>query len=453
MKDKKEWKVISKEVRSILNEKKPFDKNYFDEYIKNLIEKRELYLESAKRFGTPQYIVDENELEKRAKYFMEVFRKELPNIGFFYPFKSNDLPLLINILKNLGFNADVAGIFELKLALKMGFEKIIFSSPGKDEEELKLAIKNRDRVIISIDNLDELERVIKTTDELRVSFRLSPKGRDSAPWSKFGLNLSDFKKGLEKIKNSKLRLIGIHFHSSWNETPDSYVENIELIGNFLREHKINLEFLDIGGGFFTEAEGTLFQGTPKGKLLALLNNTQSGFDGTDFFVEDPKDISIFAKEIAKAINKYTSDLPVYCEPGRFITKHSTRILTRVLAIKEKGCIIDAGTNTLIGENSLAEYEYAPVLNLSNPSLKLNKFHIYGSLCAPYDIWGYQYNGSSINRGDILAILNQGAYTFSYAQRFIKPIAPYIILTKDNKLICAKEKEDFKDRYGKCKLDF
>jgi len=363
----------------------------------------------------------------------------------------------------------VAGLFELELALKMRFEKIIFSGPGKSEEELKLALRNKSRVIISVDNLDELERlrglVKSATGKVKICFRVNPSDEISEAWSKFGLNLGELKIAIDRIRQeSHFIWVGLHFHSSWNSTPERYVKNIELIGRFLKNtfkqsEMSNLEFLDIGGGFFPEAEGTLFKASSKGKLMTLLDSEgiphKKNLDITDYSVEDPLEISVFAKEISKAINKHIRSLKknigIYCEPGRFITKHSTKIITEVLSLKKDGCIVDSGTHTMLGENSLEEYEYAPVINLSNPSLKLNKFKIYGSLCAPYDMWGFRYYGTKIERGDILIILNQGAYTFSFAQRFIKPVAPYIVLTKNNKLIRIKERERFKDRYRGCKM--
>jgi diaminopimelate decarboxylase len=138
-------------------------------------------------------------------------------------------------LKSYGYNADVAGLFELQLALKLGFTKIIFTGPGKSLEELKLAIAHKDKVIINVDNTDELDRIIGLSDKgVRVSIRVNPDSSVMKNWSKFGVDLKDLKGAIAKVKSSdKVKLVGLHFHSSWNDTPIRYCKNIKLIGEFL----------------------------------------------------------------------------------------------------------------------------------------------------------------------------------------------------------------------------
>lgn len=146
----------------------------------------------------------------------------------------------------------------------------------------------------------------------------------------------------------------------------------------------------------------------------------------------------------------TQKIKIYFEPGRFISMHSTTILTKVISIKNNDAIVDGGAN-LVGDFRFSEYSFAPIVNLNVPSLILSKKTIYGPLCHPSDLWGYSFFGKNIKKGDIIAVLNQGDYTFSYASRFIKPAAQYIILTEENKFVVGKEKEKFEERYFGCKF--
>ncbi|MFH1143386.1 MAG: hypothetical protein V1774_02440, partial [Candidatus Eisenbacteria bacterium] len=66
-------------------------------------------------------------------------------------------------------------------------------------------------------------------------------------------------------------------------------------------------------------------------------------------------------------------------------------------------------------------DYFPVINLSRPGLNEHECLVAGSLCTPHDLWGYSYFGDGIEVGDILLIPNQGAYTYSLRQEFIKPL--------------------------------
>ncbi|MBW2975469.1 hypothetical protein KY366_07145, partial [Candidatus Woesearchaeota archaeon] len=246
------WEEAAEALKKAWEEKTETDDgSYYRPIIEDVIRRRDLFLKSGERFGTPQYILDENVLEEKALSFIGTFRKYIPYSEFFYALKSNDLPYLVKKVKSLGYNADVAGLFELELALKLGFEKIIFTGPGKSDEELRLAIGHKDRVIINVDNEDELERITGLVKEgkVRVSIRVNPNPGVMGNWSKFGVDLPNLKEAIRKAREShKVDLAGLHFHSSWNDTPHRYCQNIKLIGEFLKEGLSGFEFLDIGGG-------------------------------------------------------------------------------------------------------------------------------------------------------------------------------------------------------------
>jgi diaminopimelate decarboxylase len=95
---------------------------------------------------------------------------------------------------------------------------------------------------------------------------------------------------------------------------------------------------------------------------------------------------------------------------------------RVVDVKTPTKIIaDAGVN-LIGWEGL-RYDYEPIINLSDFSTTEKDCRVYGNLCMADDIWGYSCFAKKIRVGDLLVMPYQGAYTFSLAQNFIKPIPP------------------------------
>jgi diaminopimelate decarboxylase len=431
---------------------------------------RENFLKSSKALGTPQYLLDEAALRKRAEFFLSTFRKHIPECESFYAFKCNDFPSLIKILKESGFNADVAGIFELQLALKLGFEKIIFTGPGKSEEELDLVIKNSDKVILNIDNVDELIRLkklitkIKAESKVKVSFRLNSGNQITKEWAKFGIHLSDFRSVYDLIVDDpNIIWAGIHFHASWNQDPVRYNQNIKLIGeylkaNFTKEELEPLEFIDIGGGFYPEDQATLTKESDKGYIHRIVkdysHHEYGAFDPYQFFLQEVKPLEQFAKSIAFYLKKYihplSQNLKVFTEPGRFIATHSTAILLKVIATKKECVIVDGGIN-MVGDYRFQDYVFPIIMNVSRPSHKFNRKIIYGPLCDPSDLWGYSFFGDTLRKGDVIAVLHQGSYTFSCAWRFIKPTAKYVILTKEKELKIGKREESFDDRYSGCEF--
>lgn len=428
----------------------------------------EAFLRSVKLFGSPQYFLDLDALRKRASYFSRTMRSALPRNEAFYALKCNDLPVLVRTLKEEGFHADVAGGFELQLALKLGFDRILFSSPGKSDEELTLALAHRDRVVLLVDNFEELESLIRIMNtqpsgpSLRVGFRLNLSVHSGAAWSKFGITLDDLPRALRRVETfPNISFVGLHVHASWNKTPARYVEHLELICAFLStlapDRLRTLEFIDLGGGFYPEGQANLLKGEDQGVLLDLLASRHPNedllpeIDPHAFLVTAVDPLPEFARQIEACANRVLFPLlpnvAIYFEPGRFLATHSTSLLMTVTATKGDCVVVDGGIH-MLGDYKFSEYAHAPILNLSRPSTHWRKRTIFGPLCDPHDLVGYSHYGEELQEGDVIAVLHQGAYSFSTAWRFIKPVPPYVAWDGE-KLFVAKQRERFEDRYHGC----
>jgi diaminopimelate decarboxylase len=469
-KSSEESKRINKVSRKIETEKILHSPSweYFNPYLNKAISQKDIIIKSATSFGTPQYLMDEDYLIQRTKLFINSFRQHLPNFKAFYAFKSNDLPYLLDIVRKNGAYADVASLFELRLALKLDFEKIIFTAPVKTEEDLSLAISNSKKVILNIDNLTELRQLCKMIEKyrpwtpLQVCFRICPQpNKDNPSWNKFGLTPDELRLALEEVSScSYLHWSGLHIHSSWNLNSGSYLRNIsylaEIISQLSPEQRQKIKFIDLGGGFLTDGSGTLkekINSKSEKSLLALPGCTS----GNCYIQLDlPQDIEIISEEISSTFKKHLLPLlnpetELWLEPGRFISALPTTIILKVISLKRGNIYVDGGIN-LVGSDSFT-FEYYPIINISRPSLKNNNAVIYGPLCDPDDLWGYSYFGEPCQEGDLLAVLHQGAYTFSTAWRWQRPTPAYVAFqgNKDNKFILAKKAESFAVKYKECRF--
>lgn len=466
--DNHSWSSIEPVLRSVFNKKIKFaNEMHFRKFLNRAISQRSILLKSAFRYGTPQYIVDEDYLVKRALLIKKTFSRYIKNLKVFYAFKCNDLPWVVRKLKGIGVYADVASLFELKLALRMGFGKIIFTSPAKTEEEIKLALKNYRSVILNIDSFDELRDILSIINSqnhenpLGVSLRVNTNNTTAKKWSKFGFKIDEIKTAAEMIKKSK-RLVwkGLHFHSSWNSSPESYVQSIKIISEYLKNNFSedclkSLKFLDIGGGFLPEGSEPLLGSRGRGMLLEIAaDHSGKEINLTKVSVNKKEPIFSFAKKISAAVKECITkklklpNLEIWIEPGRFIASLPTYILVKVQAVKKDSVIVDGGIN-LIGSYDFL-YDFYPIINITRPSLELVKTKIYGPLCDPNDVMGYYYFGKKCRKNDILAVMHQGAYTFSTAWRFIRPIAPYLSFS-GKRIVLAKKEETFKQRYMGCRF--
>ena len=420
-------------------------------YVEGFISSKEPLLESARRFGTPQYFFDEPSLVRQIDRFRGTFSKYLDRYRIFYAMKSNSFKGICKRVVAEGIGLDVSSGMELSSALAMGCDRIIFSGPGKTDEEISLAIQNRDRVTLLMDSYGEFQRaqaILKrdTTCKKSVKAGIRVRGSHQGDWNKFGVSLDDMISVLDGIRSADcMEAAGIQFHTSWNLNPSRQIHMINEVGTFLKSHITasgigDLRFMDIGGGFWPE----------QGEWL----NAENSFLGRIIkdifpsvrlrrrhFRRASKRLDFFAGEISRAISRQgrpLTDLEVWTEPGRWISTPAMHILLQVIDVKGPRTIItDGGTNLLGWERPLSEY--IPVINLSRPSLTEIDAMIYGSLCTPYDIWAKAVFGERIENGDILIVPDQGAYTYSLRQSFIKPRAK--VITYDGGLLEESEKGD------------
>jgi diaminopimelate decarboxylase len=402
-------------------------------YVQSMLDKRDFLLESATRFGTPQYLFDEPALAKSLSRFHDIFSKHLDRFRIFYAVKSNSYPGLCKHVADRGHGLDVSSGLELSMALSLGCRSIIFSGPGKTDPELTLAIQNRDRVTLLMDSAGELERVSRLVQDsemgnvpLKVGFRLT--GRHHGAWGKFGVPPEQLGVIFRKALSLKgLDPQGIQFHTSWNMGPEAQVQMIETVGACVRELPEDigsrLKFLDIGGGYWPESGEWLNpQNTWKGRLVQALDSDYR-FKPKHYYCP-AKPLDEFARKISRAVQsqgKPLADLEIFMEPGRWISTPAMHVLVQVVDKKEATvAITDGGINLLGWERPLSEF--IPLINLTRPSLREFPVKVFGPLCTPLDIWGTTLFGEGVEKGDILLVPDQGSYTYSLRQSFIKPIA-------------------------------
>jgi diaminopimelate decarboxylase len=402
-------------------------------YVQSMLDKRDFLLESATRFGTPQYLFDEPALAKSLSRFHDIFSKHLDRFRIFYAVKSNSYPGLCKHVADRGHGLDVSSGLELSMALSLGCRSIIFSGPGKTDPELTLAIQNRDRVTLLMDSAGELERVSRLVQDsemgnvpLKVGFRLT--GRHHGAWGKFGVPPEQLGVIFRKALSLKgLDPQGIQFHTSWNMGPEAQVQMIETVGACVRELPEDigsrLKFLDIGGGYWPESGEWLNpQNTWKGRLVQALDSDFQ-FKPKHYYCP-AKPLDEFARKISRAVQsqgKPLADLEIFMEPGRWISTPAMHVLVQVVDKKEATvAITDGGINLLGWERPLSEF--IPLINLTRPSLREFPVKVFGPLCTPLDIWGTTLFGEGVEKGEILLVPDQGSYTYSLRQSFIKPIA-------------------------------
>ena len=400
-------------------------------FVDGFLQRRETFLQTSRRCGSPLYVLEEDILHERAVRFTETFRRALGDVGVYYAMKSNNSVDIVKTLVEAGLGMDVSSGGELQAALELGSNDIVFSGPGKTDEELSLAIENRDRTKVLMDSFGELERLDRLAGRkgavVRTGVRLTTD--ENGLWRKFGIPLRDLPRFMEAaVKCSGVSFCGLQFHTSWNLDPTNQVNFISRLGETLGKIPPALrslvKFIDIGGGFWPEQGEWML--SPDGSAPSPVAGVAQGrFRHPSTAIED------FAGQIAAAVRDCL--LPhvscrICAEPGRWICNDAMHLILTVIDKKAPDLVITDGGTNIIGWERF-ETDYFPVINLSRPELIERPCHVLGSLCTPHDVWGYAYWGRDIRAGDTLLIPTQGAYTYSLRQEFIKPLPKTAIMDK------------------------
>ena len=404
-------------------------------FVGSFLKRADTFVETAHRHGSPLYVFEERALLERAAQFAAAFKETLGDIRIFYAVKSNNHPVLVSSLVRSGLGLDVSSGLELELALRCSCPDIIFSGPGKTDKELQLAVRHSNHVTVLIDSFGELDRLEKAAAELQTQINAGVRltTDDRGLWRKFGIPLARLDGFMQKaIGCSHVLLGGLQFHTSWNLDPGQQVDFIARLGESLQNLAQNrrelIKFIDIGGGYWPpQGEWLQWAGTSKGRLHQALLNTS--FPSTEHYKLSSSSITTFATKIGAAVQRHVApyvDCLFYAEPGRWLCTDAMHILLTVVDKKSEDLVITDGGTNIIGWERFETASF-PVINLSRPSKSEHKCFILGSLCTPHDVWGYGYFGKGIEPGDLLLIPNQGAYTYSLRQEFIKPLPEVVAL--------------------------
>ena len=182
-------------------------------------------VELAREFGTPAYIVVEDDLRARAQTFIEAFRARTKNFDVLFASKAFPCTAVYRVLAQEGISCDVASGGELALALRGGFDpaRIYMHGNAKSVDELRFA---RDSGVghVVIDNADEIERleaVVGDGPAQPVLLRVTPDVRGETDDkistgqadSKFGFSMADAPAAIARAQDSAaLELAGLHMH-------------------------------------------------------------------------------------------------------------------------------------------------------------------------------------------------------------------------------------------------
>lgn len=393
-------------------------------------------VELARRFGTPLFVTDENRIRDNVKKLLISFKPSYDNFKLKYAIKANNNLSILRILRSEGVGADASCAEEIQLARLAGFDSDSVSYTGNYNSDYELNFALDSRAIINLDDSAIFPRLLKFGIPDTISFRINPgvgRGKYSGlvfggGKTKFGIDVKEAVKGYSAAKKAGVKCFGIHMMTGSCVTDVGYFREVterllQIAGHIRREVGIEFTFFNIGGGF-----GISYQPG-----------------------EDDLDIKAVGKQVTQAfkngIKEYSLGEPeLMAEPGRYIVGDSTILLARVHHIKRglKTYVgTDAGMNTILRPALYKAYHQIIVANRLNAKAT-QRVNICGQICENTDVLAEDREMPALREGDLLAILNAGAYGFAMSSQYnSRPRAAEVLVNNGNADI-IRERETVSD---------
>jgi diaminopimelate decarboxylase len=141
---------------------------------------------------------------------------------------------------------------------------------------------------------------------------------------------------------------------------------------------------------------------------------------------------------------------MYLEPGRYLVGDAAVLLTSVNSVKQsyrKFIVVDAGFNTLLRPAMYDSYHHIVIANKMREEAS-QKVDIAGNVCESGDLFGRDRLIGDVDEGDILAILNAGAYGFTMASNYNSRPKTSEVLVSNGESYLVRQRETFDDLLDK-----
>ncbi len=399
--------------------------------------------ELAAEFGTPAYLMDEDDFRARARAWREAFGD---GADVFYAGKAFLSKAVVRWLHEEGLNVDVCSSGELAVALAAGMpgERIALHGNNKSVHELEQAVKAGVGHIV-LDSFQEIERLAAVAEGqgvrqpvlIRVTVGVEAHTHEFIATAhedqKFGLSLSGGSAAeavRQVLARPGLELRGLHSHigSQIFDTSGFEVAARRLVGLLVEirdEHGVELPEIDLGGGYG----------------IAYTSE------------DDPREPVEIASSLAEIVRRECAAAGLTqprlsVEPGRAIVGPTTFTLYEVGTVKQLDGLrtyvsVDGGMSDNI-RTALYDAEYAVALVSRTSQAEPMLVRVVGKHCESGDIVVKDaFLPADLTAGDLIAVPATGAYCRSMASNYNHALKPPVVAVRDGaaRVIVRRETED------------
>jgi diaminopimelate decarboxylase len=383
--------------------------------------------------GTPLYVYSAESVRRSYRDLDEAFGAHPHRIH--YALKANSSFAIAKLLRSVGSAVDANSIGEVELAMRAGFAPadIVFSGVGKSPDEIDRAVQLGLKAV-NAESAGELERIDRAAQargvRARVAVRVNPDiDAGTHPHISTGLHINKFGVPLEQAAALYRRMatqpglepVGIHVHLGSQIISTEPIQRaaaaVVKLARELRDAGIQLEHIDVGGGLGISYDGSRVPtaGEYAAAVLAIVG---------------------------------PSGLSVTLEPGRYIIGAAAVLLARVVDVKPAAgghhfAVLDAGMTELMRPALYGSFHrIEPVTPRHGRELC---YDIVGPVCESTDALGHDRRLPALEVGDLLAILDAGAYGSAMSSNYNRRPLPPEVLVDSGKVTLIRRRQTIDDQ--------
>ena len=363
----------------------------------------------------------------------------VPGFGADYSVKANTNPAILSIVREEGLMVDAMSPGELYMDKIAGFtsKDIVYISNNISPDEMHNAIDNG--LLVSVDSLSQLDMYGRFNPGGDVMIRFNPgvgaghsaKVITAGKATKFAVSPEDRDEAFSLVRKYGLRLTGVNQHigSQFLET-EQYLRAVDFLLAFVSEFPEdmlrNLNVLDFGGGF----------GIPYHKDTEKRLDLRAVGRSMD-------------EKLTAWMEKTGYQGRFLVEPGRYIVGECGLLLGSVEAVKNNGerryVGTDLGFNVLVRPVMYDSFHEMEIYAGSGGGRPVMEQTITGNICESGDILAKNRSLPEIREGDLIGVLDAGAYGFSMSSTYNERMRPAeVLLTTDGKDRLIRRRETLED---------
>lgn len=389
----------------------------------------------ARAYGTPLYVYSADQITERLRLFQQAFAHRDHLVC--YAVKANSALEILRLLADSGAGFDIVSGGELERVLAAAPEavgRVVFSGVGKTAPEIDRALE-AGILEFNVESDAELDllaaRAQKLKKKARFALRVNPDVfAETHPYISTGLREHKFGIDIRKAaaiykcaaRSRWLEAHGVSVHiGSQIRSADPFGAALERVAKLvgqLQKSGIVLRSIDAGGGLGIDYHGGNFDAAEKVReYAAAVDHALRGFQGR-----------------------------LLLEPGRFLVAQAGALLARVLNVKQNGTktfvITDAAMNDLIRPALYqAHHEIVPVTPRRG---KARVVDVVGPVCETGDFFARDRKLAPVRPGDLVALLDSGAYGMAQSSNYNTRPRPAEILVEGKRHRLIRRRETIAD---------